>query len=79
MPPDVYTAQDIAAAARVPEGLVTSLVARGEIRSVAALLPAGQPVPPSLYGFIPHDEYAAFMAAFGKETEAFLQNAGVIE
>jgi tripartite-type tricarboxylate transporter receptor subunit TctC len=30
-------------------------------------------------GFIPHDEYAAFMAAFGKETETFLQNAGVIE
>ena len=48
MPPDVYTAQDIAAAARVPEGLVTTLVARGEIRSVAALLPAGQPVPSSL-------------------------------
>ena len=41
MPPDVYTAQDIAAAARVPERLVISLLARGEIRSVAAFAPAG--------------------------------------
>jgi tripartite-type tricarboxylate transporter receptor subunit TctC len=30
-------------------------------------------------GFMPHHEYMAFMAAFGKETETFLQNAGVIE
>ena len=29
MPPDVYTALDIAAAARVPERLVASLLARG--------------------------------------------------
>jgi putative tricarboxylic transport membrane protein len=30
-------------------------------------------------GFMPHDEYVTFMARFGKETEAFLQQAGVIE
>ena len=30
-------------------------------------------------GFMPHDEYVAFMADFGKQTEAFLQDAGVIE
>ena len=30
-------------------------------------------------GFMPHDEYVKFMATFGKETEAFLQDAGVIE
>ena len=30
-------------------------------------------------GFMPHDEYVKFMAAFGKQTEAFLQEAGVIE
>jgi len=30
-------------------------------------------------GFMPHDEYVAFMNAFGKETEAFLIGAGVIE
>lgn len=30
-------------------------------------------------GFMPHAEYVAFMEAFGRETEAFLQDAGVIE
>ena len=30
-------------------------------------------------GFMPHDEYVAFMAAFGRQTEAFLQETGVIE
>jgi tripartite-type tricarboxylate transporter receptor subunit TctC len=30
-------------------------------------------------GFMPHAEYVAFMDTFGKDTEAFLQNAGVIE
>jgi tripartite-type tricarboxylate transporter receptor subunit TctC len=30
-------------------------------------------------GFMPHDEYVKFMAAFGKQTETFLQEAGVIE
>jgi putative tricarboxylic transport membrane protein len=30
-------------------------------------------------GFMPHEEYVAFMAAFGKQTEAFLQETGVIE
>ena len=56
MPPDVYTAEDIAAAARVPERLVVSLLARGEIRSVAAFAAGGQPISPSFYEFVPHDE-----------------------
>jgi len=30
-------------------------------------------------GFIPHAEYLAFMDKFGKDTEAFLRDAGVIE
>lgn len=30
-------------------------------------------------GFMPHDEYVTFMTAFGKETEAFLHESGVIE
>ena len=30
-------------------------------------------------GFMPHAEYVAFVERFGKETEAFLQSAGVIE
>ena len=56
MPPDVYTAQDIAAAARVPDRLVTSLLARGEIRSVAAFAAGGQAISPSFYDYVPHDE-----------------------
>jgi tripartite-type tricarboxylate transporter receptor subunit TctC len=32
-----------------------------------------------LPGFIPHAEYVKFMESFGKETEAFLKDAGVIE
>jgi tripartite-type tricarboxylate transporter receptor subunit TctC len=30
-------------------------------------------------GFIPHAEYVKFMESFGKDTEAFLKDAGVIE
>jgi TonB family protein len=56
MQPDVYTAADIAAAARVPERLVTTLMARGEIRSIAAQVPAGQSVDLALYSFVAHDE-----------------------
>src|SRR5262245_38255993 len=44
MQPDVYTALDIAAAARVPERLVVSLLARGEIRSLAAIAPTERPI-----------------------------------
>lgn len=56
MQPDVYTARDIATAARVPERLVETLIARGEIRSVASQLPAGSSVAPALYSFVGHDE-----------------------
>jgi len=56
MPPDVYTAQDIAAAARVAPTWVEHLIARGEIRSVAALLPAGEAFDPKLAHFVAHDE-----------------------
>ena len=41
LPPDVYTARDIADAAGVSESRVLDLIARGEIRSVAAQLPFG--------------------------------------
>jgi tripartite-type tricarboxylate transporter receptor subunit TctC len=30
-------------------------------------------------GFMPHDEYVRFMTEFGKQTETFLQDTGVIE
>lgn len=44
LPADVYSARDIAAAAGVPESRVRALIARGEIRSIAAQLPiAGDP------------------------------------
>jgi TonB family protein len=56
MTPDVYTAQDIAAAARVPDAWVEALLARGEIRSIAALLPAGVPIDPSLSAYVTRDE-----------------------
>ena len=56
MQPDVYTARDIAAAARVPERLVATLLARGEIRSIASQLPAGHLVDATLYSFVAHDE-----------------------
>ena len=41
VPPDVYTARDIAEAAGVSETRVLQLLARGEIRSIAAQLPTG--------------------------------------
>ncbi|MDH4067274.1 MAG: hypothetical protein OEW19_22970, partial [Acidobacteriota bacterium] len=56
MQPDVYTAQDVAAAARVPEAWVESLLARGEIRSLAAELPAVVPLDPHLSRYISHEE-----------------------
>ncbi len=52
--PDVYTARDIAVAAGVSEAHVLQLVARGEIRSIAAQLPVA--VGPGLDAFIAHDE-----------------------
>ena len=54
VPPDVYTARDIAHAAGVPETRVLQLVARGEIRSIAAQLPIA--ADPDLAWFVAHDE-----------------------
>lgn len=53
---DVYSAADIAGAAGVPEAQVRTLLARGEIRSISAFLPAGVPLDPALDQFIPHHE-----------------------
>jgi putative tricarboxylic transport membrane protein len=30
-------------------------------------------------GFMPHAEYVTFMATFGRETQKFLQDSGVID
>lgn len=54
LPPDVYTARDIAHAAGVSESRVLQLVARGEIRSIAAQLPIA--ADPNLGGFVAHHE-----------------------
>jgi TonB family protein len=54
VPPDVYTARDIAQAAGVPEARVLQLVARGEIRSIAAQLPIASDQ--GLGGFVAHHE-----------------------
>ena len=54
VPSDVYTARDIAQAAGVSEARVLQLLARGEIRSIAAQLPIAADA--SLGGFIAHDE-----------------------
>ena len=51
---DVYTARDIAQAAGVSSERVLQLVARGEIRSIAAQLPIA--ADPHLGAFVAHDE-----------------------
>jgi protein TonB len=51
---DVYTARDIAQAAGVSEDRVLQLVARGEIRSIAAQLPIESDA--QLEAFVAHDE-----------------------
>lgn len=53
---DVYTAADIAQVAGVPEAQVNALLARGEIRSISAFLPAEVPLDPRLDCFVPHTE-----------------------
>lgn len=66
-----------------PKGLPADVIALWEA-AVPRLL--DDPAYKALYtanslepGFMPHDEYVTFMAAFGRQTEAFLQEAGVIE
>jgi periplasmic protein TonB len=53
---EVYTAREIAQAAGVSERLVVSLLARGEVRTVAASLPAGVPLHPRLESYVPYRE-----------------------
>jgi protein TonB len=54
LPSDVYSARDIAAAAGVSESRVNALIARGEIRSIAAQLPIAGDA--SLGQFVAHGE-----------------------
>ena len=73
LPPDVYSARDIAAAAGVPEARVLALLARGEIRSVATQLPmAGDP---SLAGFVTKGEAVRAVKALKKGTTVAVPGA----
>jgi protein TonB len=66
VPPDVYTARDIAQAAGVPEARVQQLVARGEIRSIAAQLPIA--ADPALGAFVSHHEAVRAVRALKQGT-----------
>src|ERR671912_904620 len=88
LPSDVYSAREIAAAAGVPETRVRALIARGEIRSIAAQLAipswAGDA---ALMDFVAHDEavravkalkngsVVAVPGALGLGRELFAQSA----
>jgi TonB family protein len=56
MLPEVYSARDVAAAAGVSDTRVESLIAHGEIRTLAAELPPGLPMSADLGAFISHQE-----------------------
>ena len=65
-----------------PKGMPRDLITRWEM-AVRALL--DDPEYKKLYiadglqpGFMPHDEYVAFMSTFGNDTAAFLKESGVI-
>jgi len=64
LPPDVYTARDIATAAGVSEPRVLQLIARGEIRSVAAQLPIA--VDPALAAYVAQGEAIRAVRALKK-------------
>lgn len=65
---EVYTPREIALAAGVPEGLVLSLLARGEVLTVAAAMPASVPVDAALSGYIPHHEAIRVVRALERGT-----------
>jgi protein TonB len=66
LPTDVYSARDIAAAAGVAESRVQALLARGEIRSIAAQLPIAGDA--SLAGLVAHGEAVRAVKALRKGT-----------
>lgn len=63
-PSDVYSARDIAAAAGVAESSVQAMIARGEIRSIAAQLPIAGDA--SLAEFVAHGEAVRAVKALRK-------------
>lgn len=73
LPPDVYTARDIAVAAGVSEARIQSLLARGEIRSIAAQLPIGGH--PELAAFVAHAEAIRAVRALAAGTSVGVPDA----
>jgi protein TonB len=73
LPPDVYSARDIAEAAGVSEARVQSLIARGEIRSVAAQLPIGGHH--ELLDFVAHTEAVRAVRALAAGTTVGVPDA----
>jgi periplasmic protein TonB len=73
---DVFTAAEIALAARVPERLVEALVARGEIRTLSAFMPVGLPVDADLDSFIPHHEAVRVVRALAAGMPVGLADGG---
>jgi TonB family protein len=73
LPPDVYTARDIATAAGVSEARVQALLGRGEIRSIAAQLPIGGH--PELTPFVAHAEAVRAVRALSAGTSVGVPDA----
>ena len=73
LPPDVYVARDIAEAAGGSEVRVQALLARGEIRSVAAQLPIGGH--PELLEFVAHAEAVRAVRALAAGTTVGVPDA----
>ena len=65
LPPDVYSARDLAAAAGVPVARVQALIARGEIRSILTQLPIAASQP-GLSQFVAHAEAVRAVKALKK-------------
>lgn len=74
IPPDVYSAGDIAAAAGVPESRVLALIARGEIRSIATQLQFGGD-DASLANFVTQQEAVRAVKALKKGTTVAVPGA----
>lgn len=73
VPSDVFTARDIAQAAGVSEARVLQLIARGEIRSIAAQLPIASD--PELETYVAHHEAVRAVRALQQGTSVGVAGA----
>lgn len=72
MPTDVFSPREIAAAAGVTESEVRARMARGQIRSVLAFLPASVPLDPRLDELVPHAEALRAVGALAGRAEPLI-------